>query len=375
MVEVNVIISMPGTNKLITINKLLHKNKSTIYLNFSDIKNELINKKVIRETKNFKGDPLVFNELYKRAESGVSKGFSVIIDAENISPSIRKDIFTRLSKFNPNFIAFIITSHINKAAKNIINKYKKKYTLHQLENPYEMLKNYRNRIVEGAPTLEEGFNEINVVYNKKITSCVKRVLIVSSDTEEIKKYANMLSNLNVPYCTLNNLDLNVNIKPSENFKKHCMIKAKAYSKASNLPVLLCERQYFVKAIKSNKKSPRAPKNSDVINQEGTEISFTTANINLENLIKGCYDNHIVIIKNNTIKYKSIKWCINYSFIKMPEMIESQSAISSNYNNELSNFVNDAPPTEDLKNSDYALQKEHKFIKKQFKNYKNIIKIK
>lgn len=65
-----------------------------------------------------------------------------------------------------------------------------------------------------------------------------KVLIATKNKGKIEKYSSILNRLGIDYCTLNDVDLDINI--SENGKtttENAIIKAKAYYKAIKMPVL------------------------------------------------------------------------------------------------------------------------------------------
>ena len=65
-----------------------------------------------------------------------------------------------------------------------------------------------------------------------------KVLIATKNKGKIEKYSSILNRLGIDYCTLNDVDLDINI--SENGKtttENAIIKAKAYYEATKMPVL------------------------------------------------------------------------------------------------------------------------------------------
>lgn len=65
-----------------------------------------------------------------------------------------------------------------------------------------------------------------------------KVLIGTNNAGKIKKYSEMLDELNIEYCTLKDLNINLDIEETGNtVEENSLIKAKAYYKISKMPVI------------------------------------------------------------------------------------------------------------------------------------------
>ncbi len=65
-----------------------------------------------------------------------------------------------------------------------------------------------------------------------------KVLIGTNNAGKIKKYSEILEELNIEYCTLKDLNINIDIKETGNtVEENSLIKAKTYYKATKMPVI------------------------------------------------------------------------------------------------------------------------------------------
>ena len=66
-----------------------------------------------------------------------------------------------------------------------------------------------------------------------------KVLIATKNAGKIKKYSEMLKELNVDYCTLHDIDINVEVEETgKTVEENSLIKAKEYYKATNMPLIV-----------------------------------------------------------------------------------------------------------------------------------------
>ena len=65
-----------------------------------------------------------------------------------------------------------------------------------------------------------------------------KVLIATKNKGKIEKYSSMLKELNIEFLTLNDINLNIEIEENgKNTTENARIKANAYYKATDMPVL------------------------------------------------------------------------------------------------------------------------------------------
>lgn len=80
-----------------------------------------------------------------------------------------------------------------------------------------------------------------------------KVLIATKNKGKIDKYSTILKKLDIEYCTLE--DINLNIEIEENGKtttENAIIKAKAYYNVTHMPVLTDDSGLFIDKLPSNK---------------------------------------------------------------------------------------------------------------------------
>ena len=80
-----------------------------------------------------------------------------------------------------------------------------------------------------------------------------KILIGTNNAAKVKKYGTILKELNIEYCTPKDLNLNITINetgitPEENSK----IKAQAYYKATNMPVLADDSGLIIEGLPKEK---------------------------------------------------------------------------------------------------------------------------
>ena len=65
-----------------------------------------------------------------------------------------------------------------------------------------------------------------------------KVLIGTNNAGKIKKYSEMLKELNIEYCTLKDMNINLDIEETGNtVEENSLIKAKAYYKVAQMPII------------------------------------------------------------------------------------------------------------------------------------------
>lgn len=82
-----------------------------------------------------------------------------------------------------------------------------------------------------------------------------KVLIATKNAGKIKKYSEMLKEIGIDYCTLHDIDVNVNVEETgKTVEENSILKAKAYYQATNMPLIVDDSGMELYGL-SNEKQP------------------------------------------------------------------------------------------------------------------------
>jgi predicted kinase len=100
-----------------------------------------------------KNPRLVFDKLYAEAGSYVKRGHSVIIDATNLTPKVRKNIFKAFEDYDCEFIAIVMNTDLEVCLKRNVERNR--------HVPQEVIEKMYKRMT--APSPQENFSYIKVI--------------------------------------------------------------------------------------------------------------------------------------------------------------------------------------------------------------------
>ena len=142
-----ILVGIPGCGKTTYANKFLRK-KNTFVLS-----SDTIRKQVFGDENAQYNNKLIFSILFKRARSKLKQGMNVVIDATNISSATRKETLAYFSDLDLQKIATVINAPIEVC----ISRDQKRTRSVGEEGVMKLAGRYE------PPTLEEGFDEINII--------------------------------------------------------------------------------------------------------------------------------------------------------------------------------------------------------------------
>ena len=142
-----ILVGIPGCGKTTYANKFLRK-KNTFVLS-----SDTIRKQVFGDENAQYNNDLIFSILFKRAKSKLKQGLNVVIDATNISASIRKKTLDYFSDLDLQRIATVI----NAPREVCVSRDKNRTRSVGEDVVLKVARKYE------PPTLEEGFDEIQII--------------------------------------------------------------------------------------------------------------------------------------------------------------------------------------------------------------------
>ena len=142
-----ILVGIPGSGKSTYANKYLRK-KNTLVLSSDSIR-----KQVFGDANAQYNNKLIFSILFKRARSKLKQGLNVVIDATNISSSIRKETLSYFADLDLQKIATVFNAPIEVCISRDKNRTRSagEQVVLKLAGKYE------------PPTTEEGFDEIKII--------------------------------------------------------------------------------------------------------------------------------------------------------------------------------------------------------------------
>lgn len=203
-----------------------------------EIRKEFIKLGVIPKEYDSKYNYIVFEEMYKRIEKSASEGKNIIVDSTNVPATSREPIISIAKRYKYLIRGDLLLLKDEECVKRIIKRQKEDKNSHFIADPSLAVEIYKKRLEEGFPTLEEGFHIINT-YNDGIKIDVKeKVLIASTNSGKIAIYSNILDKINMPFCSLQDLQINIHVEETGNTEaENAYLKAKAYHDETGLPVI------------------------------------------------------------------------------------------------------------------------------------------
>lgn len=204
-----------------------------------EIRREFVEEGKIPLEYDSKYNSLVFDEMHRRIEKCAKEGKNIIADSTNVLKFSRTPIIKIAEKYGYKVSGQLFLIDDKESEKRVQERQEKNgKTSHFIADIPLAIKTYKERLFSNFPTLEEGFHEIEVFENDSLKERQVKPLIASSNAGKIEIYSQILKELNMPYCSLR--DLNVDIEVEENGEtelENALIKAKAYHEATGLPVI------------------------------------------------------------------------------------------------------------------------------------------
>ena len=141
-----VLVGIPGSGKSTYVEKNKQPNEEVL-------SSDRIRKELLSGEEDQTNNKLVFDTLYARARDVLSQGQDVIIDATNISASIRKKTLDYFSDLDLQRIATVINAPIEVCVSRDKNRTRSvgEDVVLKVARKYD------------PPTLEEGFDEIQII--------------------------------------------------------------------------------------------------------------------------------------------------------------------------------------------------------------------
>ncbi len=204
-----------------------------------EIRRDYVNKGEIPKAYDSKYNTIVFAEMHRQIEELAEKGESIIVDSTNVPQSSREPIIEIAKKHGYKVVGELLLISDEESERRVIERQEREgRSSHYIEDIKLAISIYKKRLMEGLPSLQEGFHEINTYDDGKLIKRELKPLIASSNMGKIAIYAQIFKELNLPYCSLK--DLKVDIQVEENGEtelENSLIKAKAYHEATGLPVV------------------------------------------------------------------------------------------------------------------------------------------
>ena len=221
MRTVYLLMGVNGSGKSTFANNLAEKNNAKI-LSSDDIKNEYIVLGSILKHCDSQFDDTVLEELHKRVQKELQAGNDIIVDSTNISYALRLPIINIAKSFKTKVVGILLELSDKE---------------HKLDD---------------KPTLDDGFHEIQYYVDYKLVDKEYRIMIATKNIGKISVYADVLSELKLHYCSLLDIDVKVDIEENGISEiENALIKARAYNKATHLPVLSNDSGLYIDKLNKN----------------------------------------------------------------------------------------------------------------------------
>ena len=156
MKAVHMLIGIPGSGKSTYCKEILiNKYKNAILVASDKVRDNNPNVKEID----------IWPIIYKQCADALNSNKSLIFDATNITPSVRKLFFDKIDELGAKHyekIAYYFITDVNKCINRVE---KRNQNPNERYLPVNIISGYNDRII--APSKKEGFKEIIVIDNNK----------------------------------------------------------------------------------------------------------------------------------------------------------------------------------------------------------------
>lgn len=156
MKTIHMLVGIPGSGKSTYCNNYLKtKYKEAIYVSSDKVRDNNPNVK----------EENIWPLIYKECANALNSNHSLIFDATNITPKVRKMFFDKINELgstNYESIAYYFVTDVDKCIKRV-----EKRNLNPNERylPLDIISGYNERII--MPSKDEGFKEIVIINNSK----------------------------------------------------------------------------------------------------------------------------------------------------------------------------------------------------------------
>lgn len=242
-------MGVAGAGKSTFAKKIQEENGGTIFSS-DEIRKEFVRAGVIPKEYDSKYNAIVFSEMYRRIDESASKGENIIVDSTNVPDTAREPIMKIAKRYGYKVQGEILLLDDEECVRRILNRQAEDENSHFIKNPEEAVQIYKKRLLDGWPTLEEGFHVLNTYEAGKPVKRESKVLIASTNLGKIAIYAPTFEEYGISYCSLRDLQVGINPEETgETEEENAMIKAKAYHEATGLAVLCNDSGLVIEKFK------------------------------------------------------------------------------------------------------------------------------
>lgn len=238
MKTIEILMGVVGAGKS-TLAKTLAETQNAVILASDEIRKEYIRAGIIPKEYDSKDNHIVFSEMHKRIEKFAKEGKSIIVDSTNIPASSRKPIIDIAQKYCYKVSGRVLLLDDEKCIERVIYRQTHERDSHYISNPREAVGIYKDRLIHGWPSLEEGFDQIITYEDGKEIKKEQKIVIATTNSGKIAIYSDILTELGLPYTSLKQLKVDLEVEETgQSEEENALIKAKAYHQELGLPVLV-----------------------------------------------------------------------------------------------------------------------------------------
>lgn len=370
MKTVYILMGVLGAGKSTRAKQISKETQSQI-ISYDEIRKEFIKVGIIPEVYDSKYNYIVFNEMYARLNILLENNVSAIFDHTNIPTEIRKPIIEIAKKNKAKIVGEILLVDDQTSLKRIHERELNDKNSHIIINKESAIKIVKERLKNGLPTIDEGFHEINTYFDGKLIKKETALLIATSNIGKINIYGSILNKHGIKFITLQELDINIKVEENgESEIDNAVIKALAYNKETNLPVLSNDSGLYLHKLK-----PEDQPGMFVRRLNGKEVSDTDLLIHYCNLIENVggetdahYNVGLALIDNEkTLKTDLFKPV--WHFVSKPSRVIKKgvplNSIAYDYKSQ--KYLSEMTDEEKNNFENIELLKQEKFIVDNFTN--------
>lgn len=367
MKTVYLLLGIPGSGKSTFAREILTKAK---IIELDKVRQELSDKGVIGKVYSSADNIIVFKAFHEEILNSIIENDEIVVDATNARLSEREAIYNLLKDYKPKFVLVRFMDDKEVAIKRIIQRQTlNPNCVHIIANPEEAVNIYAKRIEESNVSLNEPLAEIWNVENCKIISKEQKILIATSNQGKINIYSQLCNELNLKTTNLNEIKVTDVIEENgKNELENAIIKAKAYSNITKLPVIANDSGLIIDKFKKEDQPGalvRRFKGKELTDKELLNLYIEKLN-EVGGESKGHYNVALAAIDYDG-RLKTREFKPEHYFINKPSKVLCKGVplSSLSYDKKTNKYVSEMTPEEHNIMEGEEMKKQKDFIKEVF----------